>query len=425
MGRISAILVCAFVLGAPAYPDEPNRKSQEALSDLGRRAFRWFEDNRNPRSGLVRDRAPNWKGHGSLSNMASIASSGYYLSMLPEAVRLSEISGAEAEARALQMLRFVSEKMQHQNGLLFHFIDWETGTRLGNCEISVLDSSIFFNGCMVAGQAFGGKVAEQADALLDRVNWTKFLTVLPRNGRSVLSFGWKPESGLLGPIDVRSSELSMPYFLAVGSRTHPIDPACWYNMPIHFGIVGGYRILNPGHPLFTSYYGLGWHNLKGKHDRSGLDLDANARLAALANRAFCGQMSSQYRTYRKSEGGWWGISAGDGPRGYIAPGPVPKEIDGTVWPTAALAAITWIPNEVEADVVSWKASPNWKRSLGDYGLAPFNLDKDWTGADVIGIDLGSFHINLANQRHHTVWDLWMQHPVAKRGVERLGFVSSP
>jgi hypothetical protein len=391
------------------------------LNQLQRKAFRWFQDNRNPSSGLIRDRAPNWIGQGARSNMASIASSGYYLSMLPEAVNLGQISRADAVANAHQMLRFVSEKLEHEHGLLFHFIDWQTGTRWGDCEISVLDSSIFFNGCMTVAEAFGGQVAELADSLLDRADWPRFLTVLPGNGKRVLSFGSRPESGILGPIDVRSSELSMPYFLAVGSRTHAIDSACWYNTPVNSGKLCGYTILNPGHPLFTSYYGLGWHDLRGKKDGTGLDLYGNARLAALANRAFCRAGGHQFRSFQESEGGWWGISAGDSPKGYVAPGPVVAELDGTVWPTASLAALPWMPSELNEDLPRWQASKTWGRISGNYGLSPFNLDKDWIGPDLIGIDLGSFAINLANYRNRTVWDLWMHHTVAKNGLKRLGF----
>jgi hypothetical protein len=88
---------------------------------------------------------------------------------------------------------------------------------------------------------------------------------------------------------------------------------------------------------------------------------------------------------------------------------------------AALAAIPWGPNELEEDLLRWRASTAWPRIYGDYGLAPFNVDKGWVGTDVIGIDLGCFYINLANYRNRTVWDLWMRHPVAVRGLQRLGF----
>jgi hypothetical protein len=415
-----AFLLISFPLPRAFGLDRPEGNAARLLDDLGHKAFRWFQDNRNPRTGLVRDRAPNWKGRTKTSDMASIASLGYYLSLLPEAVRLGEITRAEAEANAVLALRFVSDKMHHEHGLLYHFTDWETGKRWDKCEISVLDTSIFFNGCIVAAEAFGGEVADLANRLADRADWPHFLVNHHKTGKKVLSFGWKPEEGLLGAADFRSSEIAMPYFLAVGSRTHPIDAECWYNTPLNYGNLCGYKILNPGYPLFTSYYGLAWHDLKGMSDRTGVDLEANARLAALANRAFCRTLAGKFRSCQISEGSWWGISAGDSPKGYIGPALVATELDGTLWPTAALAALPSIPRELEQDLMKWRASKTWQRVSGDYGLSPFNLDKEWVGDDLIGIDIGSFYLSLANYRNGTIWKLWMKHPVAVNAFRRLG-----
>ena len=57
--------------------------------------------------------------------------------------------------------------------------------------------------------------------------------------------------------------------------------------------------------------------------------------------------------------------------------------------------------------------------MGPYGLAPFNLQEGWIGTDLIGIDLGSFYLAVANHRRATVWDLWKQHPIARRAIERI------
>jgi hypothetical protein len=397
------------------------REEEPVLKELSHKAFCWFKDNRNPKTGLVRDRAPNWKGRGHVSPVASVASVGYYLTMLPEAVRQGEITRKEAVEQAEQVLRFVTDHLAHEHGLVYHFVHWETGKRWEKCEISVVDSAILFNGCMVVAEAFGGRVADLANALVDRADWGKFVIDHPKTRKKVLALGRTPENGLLGPADVRSSELAMAYFLAVGSRTHPIDAQCWYNTAANYREVCGYKLLNGDHPLFTSYYGLGWHDLEGRRDRDGVDLYANARAAALANRAFCRKLTKEYSAYRDSEGSWWGISAGDSPTGYVASGLVAGDPDGTVWPTAALAALPWDPNGIREDLVRWRASKAWERASGVYGLAPFNLDQKWVGDDLIGIDLGSLYVNLANARNRTVWDLWKAHPVAVAALRKLEF----
>jgi hypothetical protein len=394
----------------------------EALLDrLARGAFDWFTANRHPRTGLVRDRAGNRPGKGTRSAMASVAATGYYLSLLPEAVPRDWIGRRDAEAEAGWVLRFVSDRLEQRHGLLYHFVHWETGARWQKSEMSALDTAIFLNGCLVLAVAFPA-LADAANRLVERVDWRAYLTKHARTGRPLLAFGWSPEQGLLGPMWERSSEMAMPYFLAAGSAGHAIDPQCWYNTDVVRGEVCGHTVLNPEHPLFTSYYGLGWARLEGMPDRDGVDFHANARAAALANRAFCRTVAAKkYATYRETVGGWWGISAGDGPSGYVAPGPVLAAIDGTVWPTASAAAVAWAPWEVAEDVARWRASAAWERAAGPGGLGPFNFDKNWFGEDLLGIDLGSFFLNWTNHRHGTVWDLWMRHPVAQAALRRLGY----
>jgi len=187
------------------------------------------------------------------------------------------------------------------------------------------------------------------------------------------------------------------------------------------GDVCGHKVLNPTHPLFTSYHSLGWHRLKGLVDRERVDLEANAREAALANRDYCRGLADQFRTYHRSNGGWWGISAGDSPRGYVAPGPIRSDANGTVWPMAALATCVWLPEVVKEDLGRWHKSRLWGLVCGPYGLSPFNLDQRWVAPDLLAIDLGSLYLSVANYRNNTIRDLWMNHPVAKAALQKLGY----
>src|SRR5258706_7572574 len=85
------------------------RDSDQLLDDLGQRAFGWFQSCRHPRTGLVLDRA---RDSGPLPDpetpaMASIASVGYALSLLPEGVRLGHISKEAAVEQAQETFRFL------------------------------------------------------------------------------------------------------------------------------------------------------------------------------------------------------------------------------------------------------------------------------------------------------------------------------
>ncbi len=273
---------------------------------------------------------------------------------------------------------------------------------------------------MVAAEGFRGQVVTLADSLVDAADWPKFLSKDPQTGKALLALGWSPEKGLFALADVRSSEFAMPYFLAVGSLKHSIDPHCWYNTRVSYGQVAGRKVLNGAHPLFTSYYGLGWHDIGGMVDREGVDMVENARQAALANRDFCRGLGRKYATFSPDAGGWWGISAGDCAKGYVAPGPA-GDPGSTVWPTAALAAIPYIPDELHKDLVAWRASKAWAKACGDYGLSPFDLDGKWVGDDLIGIDVGSFLVNYQNLDKRAVSRLWSQHPVGAAAIRNLEY----
>jgi hypothetical protein len=405
-----------------AIPRGPTLEPRARLDELAARAFEWFEANRNPKTGLVPDRAPNRRYVGIPERppiFCSIASVGYYLSMLPDAVATGRLAADDARERARTVLQFLEEHAEHHRGLLRHFIDMETGKAIKNdVEFSALDSAILFNGCMVVSVAFGGDVAELADRLIDRADWNALRLPATKDKPELLAMGWKQDTGLLGHMEARSAEFAMPYFIAVGAGAEKrVDPQLLWNTRVQSGTVAGHRVLNPTLALFTSYYCLGWCRLEGRRDRDGVDLWQNAIETALANREF--SRAEDNETYRDRWGGWWGISAGDSPRGYIGPGTVKGDAGGTVWPTTALAALPWAEKEIESDLKAWQASPVWDYVDGPFGLAPFNLDQSWVGKDLVGIDLGSFYLAVANRRRETVWNLWRQHPVAKRAMERL------
>jgi len=420
----------AEVVGQPdpakGEAGSPRAAPADALLDeLGRKALGWLLTFRNPRSGLVLDRARHDAPVAvrfDKPEMASIASTGYFLSLLPEMERLGLLSGADAQSLAAETISTIDKRLEGVHGLYYHFVDWRSGTRWNDCEVSVLDSAILLNGVMVASSAFGDPISESADRILNRANWAAF--VHRDRGRSLLTLGSHPRRGQLGPADVASSEMAMAYFLATGCP-NGVSAECWYATRIERGVVAGIDVLNPSHPLFTSYYGMGWHDLEGIVDRRGLDLFSEAGKAVLANIRFCEEEGKRERTYSGSEGGWIGISAGDSPIGYRAPKCVAGDPDGVVWPMTFLAALPWADDVLRDRLPRWKASAAWHVASGPFGLRPFRLgERPWHADDLIGIDVGSFAVSLANHRNRTVWRHWMRHPIAVAAYQRLGLVRS-
>lgn len=409
------------------------------IDELAADACRWFVDNAHAQSGLVRDRAPNLDRKKASTNQASLGACGFYLALLPELERRALVSPQQAASRAAIAVDFVLRKVDHVHGILPHFVDWQSGARWGRSEFSVLDTSIFLHGCLTAARAYPA-VERMVEELVERVDWTRLWGYSTRRKAWLLSYGYaaSDRSLLSGTADVRSAENLMPCLLAVASPTHPLGPECWYHMrvdrtndqaptthttgPAETDARLRWRVINPAHPLFTSQYGLLWADLRGLHDADGIDLWSNATDAALFNRAYCRQIAAKvFRTYDPENGGWWGLSAGDGPHGYVAPGPVEGDPDGAVWPTAALASVQWISDVLQDDVSRWQASAWWTKVRGKYGLAPFSIDRDWVGNDLIGIDLGCFACANSNSIAGLIHKLWSSHPLAKAAIRKLEF----
>lgn len=414
-------------------PIEVDKLIADEMDRLADSAWTWFVVNTHPATGLTLDRAANGS-RGKQRTIASLGGTGFYLGLLPIAVergRLEEKTGAQ---RAARTMRFVLDSVDHVHGIMLHFVDWAAGRRAGKSEYSLLDTAIFLHGCIVAAQCFGGTVAALADELLERVRWENLKIIDPRSGKGIVAYGFDGATKqiLRNGANVRSSENLMPCVLACGSRAHAIGSWCWENMAIVSDLpprihdwtppAEAHGLLNAHHGLFTSYYGLAWMNLSGLHDPDGVDLWSNARRAAIFNRAICREVfSKSFSTYRAENGGWWGLSAGDSPDGYVVPDPLVGDHNGTVWPTAALGSFAWLPAELSEDLSSWKKSAWWPRVRGPYGVSPFSIDRDWIAPELLSIDLGSFAVNWWNARNGLIQHLWASHPIAQKGLASLQY----
>ena len=131
-------------------------------------------------------------------------------------------------------------------------MDYETGERRWNSEISSIDTALLLGGVLTAKQYFAGdaEIAALADKIYRRVdfNW------MHNKDQYLLSHGWKPESGFLKDYWHDYSEEAILYILAVGSPTHPISPNAWYAWERNWREYGGYRYLAAVSPLFIHQY---------------------------------------------------------------------------------------------------------------------------------------------------------------------------
>lgn len=417
-------------VGAPSTIAPPQFKpladpfSQDAdfLDDLEHRAFQYFWDTANPETGLVPDRA---RADGTLSGtVSSIAADGFELTAVCIGAQRGWIDRDAAYQRVLTTLQTFDTKLVNEHGFFYHYVNMNTGERVWNSEASSIDTWLFLSGALTVRQYFPGTpAAALATKLYEQADWA-WMT----DGGDTLTMGWKPGTGFLKyRWNGFSEDLGM-YLMAIGSRTHPLDPHAWNafdraSATAHF--MDQEYMQYP--PLFIHQYPQAWIDFRGSRDAYA-NYWENSRTATMAQKAFCEKLQARFPDYGKV----WGITASDGQKGYMDWGgpPInPKDlpdprIDGTVVPCAAAGSIPFAPEECIADL---------RRMYRDYGATiyrkygfvdAFNPATGWHSADVVGIDLGITLVMSENYRTGLVWRTFMTNPEIPWAMKAVGFAQA-
>lgn len=178
----------------------------------------WKEESKG--FGLIRDKTQIAK------EVASIASCGFGLGAFVIGVKHHWISWEEGYYKARRMLETFLNTVEGQNGFFYHFINIETGKRVWNCEVSIIDTGIFICGALTAGEFFGGAVKTLAEQLYKKINWQWYTN--PETNQFYM--GYTPEEGFSGKWDGYAEQL-MLYVLGVASPTFPISKTMYTQLP--------------------------------------------------------------------------------------------------------------------------------------------------------------------------------------------------
>lgn len=393
------------------------------LAEVEKRAFRFFWEKSDPRTGLCNDRAHNLGGEDDYT-VASIASTGYALASLPIAAQHGWVDKQAAYERALLTLRFLNARMPREHGWFFHFVDKRTGERVWNSELSTIDTSLLLAGALMTGQYWrGSEVETLANALYARVDWKWMQT----NGgakpdKKLVAMGWRPKSGFLRNDWDRYSELMLLYLLGMGTADNPLPPESWRAWERNQVTYGG-RTTLAGGPIFLHEMAHGFYDFRGQRDCLGYNYWVSSEQAVQINRQVCLDIARAGKR-RGYSAEIWGLNACDGPGGYKAYGAPPSKEDGTVSPTGVIAAILFAPDLARSAVDAMYACYGDK-TWGRYGFSDgFNVDRDWYGQDVIGIDLGMALLAIEDVQTGLPWKLLAAHPATKRAWKAAGFHAS-
>lgn len=395
----------------------------EFLDNLSRRSFRFFWEQADPNTGLVRDRArtdgtPHDERH---RDVASIAATGFGLTALCIAAERGWVAREEALARARRTLAFLARDLPHEHGWFYHFVNARTGAREWRSELSSIDTALLLAGVLTVRRCFDDDAAIAADAtaVYERVDFDWMLNGHPH----LLAMGWKPESGFLEARWKHYCELMILYALAIGSPTHPIPAAAWHAWERPVIEYAGYRYVAHPDPLFVHQYSHLWIDFRGRVERkTGIDWWKNSVDATRAHRQFCLDLRERFPGYSET---LWGITASDSQQGYVAWGGPPPQgpLDGTIVPAAAGGSLMLTP-ELSLPALRAMHDRFGARIYGRYGFADaFHPTSGWVNPDVIGIDVGAILLSAENLRTGRVWTWFMRNPAIVAALEAAEVVA--
>jgi hypothetical protein len=428
------------------------------LEDIERRTFDFFWETAEPGTGLVPDRWPK-------APFSSIAAIGFALNAYAIGAERRYVTRAEARSRVLLTLKFLHGLPQGPEaattagyqGFFYHFINFGTGLRYGNSELSTVDTALFMAGALFVAGYFDGDDAEEKEIrrlvqeLYERVNWPWSIEHVPD-----IRMAWSPEQQFEIHDWRGYNEGMIVYVLALGSPTHPAAAGTWdsftSNYYRHWGTLEGQTHLTFG-PMFGHQFSAIWIDYRGIKDEfmwpQGIDYFENSRRAVLAQRAYAIRNPLDWRGYGPNI---WGLTASDGPghfkmdylgqqrqfHAYAARGVSMVETldDGTIAPYAAIASLPFAP-EVVIPATREMHKKYGSQIYGKYGFVDaFNPSFDydvplrrgrrvrgmgWVASDYLGIDQGPIIAMIENHRSELIWNVMKRNPYIVRGLKRAGF----
>ena len=456
------ILTLCRPITRPAAPravptPESGAASEAFLDGLERQTFDWFWDLADPVTGLTPDRAPT-------PSFSSVAAVGFGLTAYAIGAERGWVSRAEAAERAAKTLRFLVTApagdartgMTSHHGFFYHFLDMRTGARFQAIELSTIDTALLAAGALTCESYFDrddpveARVRADADTLYRRIEWS-----WARPRPPGIAMGWTPEEGFHFMNWHGYDESMILYVLALGSPSHPIDPAAWeeWTSTYEWGDFYGQTHVNFS-PLFGHQYSHVWIDFRGIRDAymrgKGIDYFENSRRATLAQRAYAAANPGAWEGYGENV---WGLTACDGPldgtlevagrprkfQGYAARGASLLHVidDGTIAPAAAAGSIPFAP-EVAIPALR-EMSRRWGEhlrnrygfldafnpTLRDPGIRPASGTivawVGWYDVDQLGIDQGPIVAMIENHRSGLLWKTMQRNPYIAAGLRRAGF----
>jgi exo beta-1,2-glucooligosaccharide sophorohydrolase (non-reducing end) len=405
----------------------------ELLTMVEEAGFRYYWEAAEPHSGMTQENTPG------NDDIIALGASGFGVMAIVVGADRGFVTHQQAVERLLRITGFL-DRADRYHGAWPHFLSGSTGRRLPVFDMydngaDLVETSFLMEGLLTARQYFkndgpqGHELYARITKLWEGVQWDWFRGMPTRDA---LYWHWSPEYSFhIANRLTGWNEVMTTYLEAIASPTHGIPASDYYSGWVgegvkneyasgksYYGIkldVGG----GTGGPLFfTDYSFMGFdpHKLS---DRFTNYFDQNRHQAQI-NQAYCIQNAGKRKGYGADT---WGLTAVDGPEGYVPYEPTKDLDDGTIAPTGAISAMAYTP---EASMAALK---HFYRDLGAqvwdiYGFRDaFNQQRNWYSGITMGLNQAPMTVMIENHRTGLVWRNFMANPEVQPLLEKLAAAS--
>lgn len=421
----------------------------ELLTMLKEDCFHYYWDGADPHSGMARENIPGD------DRIVATGATGMGIAALVVGVDRGFITRTQGSERVTKIVGFL-EHAQRYHGAWSHYMDGSTGKTMPvfgmfDNGADLVETSFLMEGLLAARQYFHGDSPAERDIyqritrLWESVEWDWYRG--PTAGDFLYwhwssEWKWQIQHPLIG-----FNEVMITYLLAMSSPTHSVPATMYYsgwagqastalsyragwsgstagdhyrNGGTYYGIKLDVGVGTGGPLFFTdySYFGFDPHSL---HDRYTSSYFENNRNIALINRAYCIANLKHFEGYGANA---WGLTASDGPWGYVPHAPNDNDDKGTLTLTGALSSFPYTP---EASTAALK---HYYRDLGNqlwdiYGPRDaYNPTQDWVSPIYMGLNQAPIVVMVENYRTGLVWKQFMSNPEIGEMLRKLDAVTA-
>jgi hypothetical protein len=421
----------------------------ELLTMLQEACFHYYWEGADPSSGMARENIPGD------DRIVATGASGMGIATLIVGVHRGFITRAQGVERLTKIVNFL-ERADRYHGAWSHYMNGSTGKTMPVFGMfdnggDLVETSFLMEGLLAARQYFRGDGDAERDLyrrisqLWETVEWDWYRGAQPGDflyWHWSAEWGWQIQHPLIG-----FNEVMITYLLAMSSPAHAVPPDMYYSgwasqseRAIHYregwsGSTDGDHYGNghtyfgikldvgvgTGGPLFFTHYSFFGFDPHSLHDRFTSSYFENNRNIALINRAYCIANPKQFHGYGPEA---WGLTASDGPEGYVPHAPDDAADRGTLTPTGALASFAYTP---EASMAAFK---HYYRDLGAqlwdvYGPRDaYNPGQNWISPIYMGLNQAPIVVMIENYRTGLVWKNFMANPEIGVMLHKLDAVTA-